>query len=455
MLCTLTLAMLCMLSVAQPANADEPAPQLEEGSEPAEAEKSTPVFTFGGHFVSVGHVRSDSDFDPSERYYDVDGQTEGQVATYFRPLLTVESDGFELRYEAELGWNVWSRNTYGLNSQFFSNGDGLALRHRQLWAGYSFNEETALKVGYQPLRDPSRLFLDHYAGALRVDFAWLGLDSAIWVAQLPDSTLEGITADGDNFLTDSFAFGFDNEWSCSGYTVDVNLYGLHDMRVVDQPLSLMTLVAGMRVELGALEIEGHVLGQLGQWSASGVGAIDQTILSWASQARVRHQLGAFDWSLGVVYLSGDDAEEGNGTLNAFLGSGKNMSPTTWLTEDEVRDRYDNLDEQIATSWGALFINRPGLALFDLSLGLSVTDWYAPRLVAAAALTSSPEHALGESFVGAEIGLHNRFFLGQHVRLIADLHVLVPGGAVAAFVNDVDRRATETAFGAQLGFLADF
>ena len=450
------IALVSCLVLALPAMAEGDAPHHEEVSEPAEEPAhTTPTFRLSGHFVSVAHVRNDSDFDASERYYDVDGQTEGQVATYFRPLLSVDSGAFQLRYEAELGWNVWSRNTHGLNDAFFSKGDGLALRHRQLWAAYTFDAGLSLKVGYQHLNDPSSLFLDHYAGALRLELTWLGVESALWVAQLPDSTLEGISAEGDNFLTDSFAFGLDNAWSRGCYTLDVNLYGLHDMRVVDQPLSLLTLVAGVRVTLDQLEIQAHLLGQYGQWAASGVGAIDQTILSWASQARVRHRVGGFSWSAGVAYLSGDDGQEGNGTLNAFLGSGKNHSPTTWLSEDEVRDRYDNLDEQIASSWGAFFINRPGLALFDLTLGYAVTPWYTPRLVAAAALAPSPTHALGESFVGAELALHNRFHLGQHVRLVADVQVLVPGGAVAAFVNDVDRRATETAFGAHLGFLADF
>ena len=453
------IAVLTLLTMVSPVKAEgDNSPneaELESEEAEGEAQKSAPIFRFSGHFVSVAHIRSDSDFDASERYYDLDGQTEGQVATYFRPLLSVDSGAFKLRYEAELGWNVWSRNTSGLNDAFFAHGDGVALRHRQLWAGYTFDIGLSLKVGYQQLKDPSSLFLDHYAGALRLDLSWLGIESALWVAQLPDSTLEGISSNGDNFLTDSFAFGFDNAWTCEAYTVDVNLYGLHDMRVIDQPLSLMTLVAGLRVKLDHLEIEGHLLGQYGQWAASGVGGIDQTILSWASQARLRHHLADFTWSIGAAYLSGDDAQEGNGTLNAFVGSGKNRSPSTWLSEDEVRDRYDNLDERIASSWGAFFINRPGLALFDLTLSYAVTPWYAPRLLAAAAIAPSADHALGESFVGAEVALHNRFTLGDHVRLIADLQVLIPGGAAAAFVNDVDRRATETAFGAQLGFVADF
>ena len=455
-------AMATLLLITGPASAEASTPSQPEASseesestEPSEDEAPEPTFTFQGHFVTLGHVRSDSDFDPSERYYDVDGQTEGQVATYFRPLMTVTSGGFELRYEAELGWNVWSRNTHGLNNDYFANGDGLALRHRQLWAGYRFSEDVALRAGYQPLRDPSGLFLDHHAGALAVDFAWLGVTTTLWVGQLPDSTFEGISAKGDNFVTDSFAFGLDNQWACSGLSVDVGLYGLHDMRVVDQPLSLMTALAGIRYETDNLEVSGQLLGQLGQWVGSGVGGSDQSILAWAAQARLTHHVGAFSWSVGTLVLSGDDPYQGNGTLHGFFGSGKNQSPSTWLSEDEIRDRFDNLDEQIATAWGAFFLNRPGLALIDATASFEVSAWYTPQLVAATGLTLAPDNALGETFVGAEIGIHNRFALGDHVQLVANLQLLLPGGAAAAFVNEVDRRAAEMAFGAQLGMLATF
>jgi hypothetical protein len=427
-----------------------------QDSAPLPVDEAATAFVFEGSFVTLGHVRSDSDFDPTPRFYDLDGQTEGQIATFFRPTIGVDAGAFQLRYEAELGWNVWSRNSTAAPNQFFPGGDdGLTLRHRQLWASYSWSDEVALTVGYQHLADPSRLFLDHHAGGARFDFAWLGMRSAIWVGQLPDSTLEGVPLNGDNFLTDSFVLGVDNTWSCSGLTIDANLYGLVDMRVVDQPLNLVTAVAGVRWRGETLALDAHLLGQLGVWEGSGVGGVDQTVAAWAAQATMRHQVGDLDWSVGALVLSGDDDHRGNGTINAFIGSGKNASPSTWLTEDEVRDRYDNLDERIATSWGAFFIHHAGLALFDVSAGYALTDWYTPRLVVATGLALSADHALGETFVGAELGLHNRFRLGDHARLVFNLQLLVPGGATAAFVNDVDRRATEAAFGGQLGFLASF
>jgi len=442
----------CGLLVGSAAGAETLAETPAEGL----AEDAGPTFTFQGTFVTVGHVRSDSDFDPTPRFHDLDGQTEGQIATYFRPTLGVDTGDLRLRYEAELGWNVWSRNNPGLPNQFFPGGDdGLALRHRQLWASYSWSDEVALTVGYQPLADPSRLFLDHHAGGARLDFGWLGMRTAIWAGQLPDSTLEGVPLSGDNFLTDSFVLGADNSWSCSGLSIDASVYGLFDLRVVDQPLGLATAVAGVRWQGETLALSGHLLGQAGVWGGSGVGGIDQTVLAWAAQARVHHQVGDLDWSVGAVFLSGDDAHAGNGTLGAFFGSGKNASPSTWLTEDETRDRYDNLDERLATSWGALFVNRPGLALLDAAIGYAVTSWYAPRLVVAAGLTLSPEHALGQTFVGLEVGLQNHFDLGDHAQVFVDLQVLAPGGAAAAFANDVDRRATATAIGAQTGFIGSF
>ena len=72
-----------------------------------------------GHLPTQVHVRNDSDFDPTDRYYDVDGQTEGQAATFFAPRVTLEIPGrARVVYALELGWNAWSRNNPGQPNQF-------------------------------------------------------------------------------------------------------------------------------------------------------------------------------------------------------------------------------------------------------------------------------------------------------------------------------------------------
>jgi len=89
-----------------------------------------------GNFLTQLHLRNDSDFDGSSRFDDLDGQTDGQVATFFAPRLTIAaSGGVTVNYELELGWNAWGRNDPGQPNQFGpSTAPGLAARHKGLWA---------------------------------------------------------------------------------------------------------------------------------------------------------------------------------------------------------------------------------------------------------------------------------------------------------------------------------
>ena len=75
------------------------------------------------------------------------------------------------------------------------------------------------------------------------------------------------------------------------------------MRVIDQTLGLVTALAGVSYAVQGLHVEGHLLGQFGQWTGSGVGGADQDIMAMAAQARVRQAIAAFDWSVGVLMLS--------------------------------------------------------------------------------------------------------------------------------------------------------
>ena len=97
---------------------------MAAAGEPAEGTQ----VTFDGQLTTQIHVRNDSDFDSTERYDDLDGQTEGQAATFFAPRLTIEIPGqSRIVYAAELGWNAWSRNNPGQPEQF---GQSAAPGHR-------------------------------------------------------------------------------------------------------------------------------------------------------------------------------------------------------------------------------------------------------------------------------------------------------------------------------------
>jgi hypothetical protein len=413
--------------------------------------------TLRGEFLTLANIQSDSDFDPTERYYDVDGQTEGHVATYFRPEVELRViEALRILYEAELGWNVWSRNNSGQPNEYFpANQPGLNLRHRQLWAAYRFSEAVDFRVGYQELVDPSRIFLDYLGGAARLDLSFNGWDGTVWVGQLPDSTYEGVEPGGDNFVTDSVFGGLQSNVALGAFTLETALYGVGDFRLVDRELYLATLVVGGRYKSEHLTSWAHLLAQGGSWQNSGVNGAAQTILAWAAQAGVGQNLGRFSWTANVLALSPDDNGHGNELFGAFFSSAKNRSSTLMLTENEFRDRYDNYDERMASAWGPFFYNRAGLVVADLSVAYRLTNWYEPRLVAGGALAMNPHNAMGHRLVGFEGALLNQFIFGDHVMLFCNLQFLVPGGALSAHVNDVDREARRTVVAGEAGFAARF
>jgi len=90
----------------------------------------------GGRFTSIAHMRNDSDFDSTPRFFDPNGQTDGQAATFLRTHVRYETgSALHVSYEMEVGWNAWSRHDPGLPDAFLPGDEGgLAYRHRQLFA---------------------------------------------------------------------------------------------------------------------------------------------------------------------------------------------------------------------------------------------------------------------------------------------------------------------------------
>jgi len=417
--------------------------------------------SLGADFSTIGHYRTDSDFDATERYYDVDGQSTGQLASFLRTRLGLEkltagNPHLSLLHEMELGWNAWGGTNPGQPNAFKEMAQpGLNLRHRQLWAQVALSDKASLKAGFQEIKDPSGLFLDHLGGGFSFTYRGSGSESSILVGQLPENTLEGLSIGDDNFVTDSLIAGGQFKLMGQISTIDLAAYFLHDERAIDRPLDLATFVAGFDAELGATQLWIHALGQYGTWANSGIGGIDQNIAAWAAQIGITQPLMNGFWSVRGLVLSGDDNYDGNDHQGAFLGSGKNRSASKILTEDENRDRYDNLDERMATNLGSLFLNTAGLAVLDASVSLPVSNQYSQSMVVAGGWNLTPDNALGHQFVGTELDWSHTWSIEDSAALFLTVQVFQPGKAAAVFVNDVDRTATETIYGGQLGFQARF
>lgn len=414
-------------------------------------------FDFKGDMKTRFHFRNDSDFDPSERFDDLDGQTDAQLATFFQPTLTARpGGGVTARYQLVVGWNAWSRNDPGQPNQFFNvNTPGLVARHTQAWAQWR-GDRLKLRAGFQQVKDPTGLFLNHTMGAVTAQLP-LGTQRLTLIAgQLPETTIEGLDIRQDNLMTDSFVFGITHRAQLSRASrLDTGVYLLHDRRLIGRVLNLGAGAVNWRMSTSSMTAWAGLVGQYGQWSNAALGGGDVTHSSFAAHAGVQGRSGKLQWGVGSFALSADDDFDGNEVQGAFFGAAKNQSPSVFLTEDEERDRYDNLDERLGSYWGAFAFSPAGVSVSDLMVGYQVTSWLTSRLVAASAFTLNAKRSYGASYVGTELSLLQKLTLSERASLSLNALVFLPGEAGAAMINDLDRTATQILYGGSTSFAVSF
>jgi len=430
---------------------------LSASPERLSAQSSPERFALSGELISQLHLRNDSDFDPTERLYDLDGQSDGQAVTLFRPTLHIEpGDGVRVHYQLELGWNAWSNSDTGRPNQYMGGGaPGLVARHQQAWAEWA-GGALSLRVGFQPVQDPTGLFINQPMGALSLSYKLGGGRLNFVAGQLSDTSFEGLEVRNDNYMTDNLLTGLSYEAQLSErYQLGFGLYQLIDRRVIDRPFELTTAALSIRAASESLKFWLELAGQRGSWRRAALGGGDVELASYAGQAGVSQAIKTLELSLNLLALSPDNALDGDSYMGAFYGSAKNRSQSLFVTEDETRDRYDNLDERLGSYWGSLSFIPAGLSVVDASVAVRVNKRYRPRLTLAYAVTLRPERALGQRHVGAELSFVQELRLSARASLLLTGLLFAPGGAAAAMVNDVDREATELLYGGAFAFKASF
>lgn len=395
--------------------------------------------------------RNDSDFDRTPPHYNENGQTVGAFATILTPRLTWHlATNLQITYEVEIGLNYWSRNNPDTESAL--SPDVFVMKHREMFAeGAFFDGRLGFKAGYQRFKDSTGLFLNHWIGAAKVYYAPSpGSSVGLFVGQVPDQTYEGITVRHNNFKRDIMVFGLFGEVGLvEGMTLSFGLHNLYDSHVVGRTRYVIAPNVALRFSKGPWSAEADAILQAGRFEHSALDGGHQTVLAWAAQGHGAYQSHPWDVEVNLLALSPDDKYDGNGRQGAFLYSAKPQSKTRILTEDEVRDWYDNIDERMSTFEGGFFLNRAGLFLGDASIGYEVFDFFEPKVIVGAAMVLEPKNALSSRFVGIEALLDLTFsfrdFLFAHVSGGA----LIPGRAAAALVNEIDRKATDPIWMAEL------
>lgn len=392
-------------------------------------------------------LRNDADFDRTLPLYREQGRAVGALATLFRPEITFRiGGGLRLFYQAELGLNHWGKQSP--DQQSHGAPDAMVMKHRELWGeGEALDGRFGFKAGYVRLAEPTGLFVNHWVGAGQVRWAFAGeLGAEAFLGQLPDQIHEGLDVGENNFRRDIFVGGLATRLGLAeGRRLSAALTGLYDDHRVGR--SRMALCASLRLEgrLGPVEALADLGLQGGRLEGAALGGGDQRLLAFAAQGRAQWTRGRLALALTALALSPDDDFDGNDRSGGFLYSGKSASATLLLTEDEIRDWYDNLDERMSSHREGFFVNRAGLLVADVKASWAVTEALRPGAVVGVARTLNPANSLGAAFVGVETDLLLEYRLSEHLEGQLAAGALFPGRAGAALINRIDMTRTDPLF----------
>lgn len=352
--------------------------------------------------------------------------------------------------------NFWSKNNP--DQENVLSPDVFVLKHRQVYAeGEVLDGDVGFKAGYQFLSDPTELFLGHWIGAAAVHYALGSKDRiGLFVGQVPDQTYEGINVEENNFNHDIFVFGPRADLSLSRDTkLSTAVVGLYDAQFVERTRWL--IAPAMRFESSYGNFTGSVDGvvQLGKEEQAALGNEDQKIFAWAVQAHGTFETQPTTFDLNALVLSSDDAKDGNQNSGAFVYSSRSRSATMMLTEDELRNWYDQLDRRAAAYRGGFWEHRAGLAVADVKGTWEVTKVFRPALVLGGAAVLQRNNALDNRFVGVESDLDLELRASESLSAHLVGGALFPGKAASALINSIDRSATTPVYMIEASLLARY
>ena len=390
------------------------------------------------------YFKNDSDFDRSAPLYNQTGQTVGAFATFLKPRATFHILGnLRIVCEIEVGLNYWTKNNPDEQNPLAA--DIFVMKFREIYGeGETSDGHMGFRAGYTRFRDPTGLFLDAWIGAAQV---WMstgpGRRLGVFLGQIPNQVYDGIIVDQNNFVRNIWVFGARSDNIMSrAWRLNAALTGLVDTHIVNQ--TRWILAPSLHIEGVSGRWAGLVdfAGQMGQDMTQVSGAHNQLWLAWAAQGQLRLQLRHAELRWTALLLSPDDAHDGNGRNYAFLYSGKSRSATLMLTEDEIRDWYNNMDERASRFQGGFFLNRAGLFVGDMMATFPWGRYFRPSLIAGVSTVLKPENALGGILFGIETDVVLEFLISDWLILHVVGGGLFPGAAGAALINTINNRATD-------------
>ncbi len=413
---------------------------------------------FDLYFQSYFYLANDSDFDRTEPVYERNGQSVGYMLTTFRPGLTwAPLDNVTLRYQLEVGDNVWSRNDLDRQDPLAQSTS--VVRHKLVWAEVlTPGGRLGIKTGYQYFYDPTHLVIDRYMGLAQTFLEWSGAKLSFAAGQVPDTVYEGLAAsdDGDrternNFEQDDYVFAVWLDWLCpKGWTWSPGAFFRWDKTEIGRPKGVLSVVLNAHGGIGSrVRLDFDWAGQYGQYKNGGLDNRDVDYLAMAAQLGASFDLRPFYLNYNALVFTADDGDKYDQYDTGFHYSGWSKSRTMVLSLNWLHDQYDNLDERVAAQ-GA------GLALFDQGASFALNESVKFVTIVGVGMTMDGAHTndstyLGtEGHAGVEWAMYNR-----HVVFTVLGGGLAPGEAAAVLKNKIDRDATENLGVAQASMAVQF
>ncbi|NLH50588.1 MAG: hypothetical protein GX444_18590 [Myxococcales bacterium] len=417
--------------------------------EPAAAtENLLPAFDI--FFQTYFYAANDRDFDRTEPLYEANGQSVGYVLTTMRPGLTWRpAEILTLRYQLEVGDNLWSRNDpYGDDPY---SEETAVFRHKEIWAEATTpNGRLGTRLGFQYFYDPTHLVIDRHIGLATAFYQVGGQQVTVGAGQIPDQVYEGFGEETDglrlsanNFEQDNFLFGAWSRHPLGAGVLSPGVFFNWDKTEVDRPKGVLSVAANYHAPLGPIvKLDVDLVGQYGQYLRAGLDNRDVTMLAGAAQANVDAEWRLIGLRYNLLAFTADDGDKLDQFDTGFRYSGWSKSATLILSLNELHDQYDNVDERVAAQDAGLF-------LADQEFAVKPTEDVRLFLTLGAGFVLDDTNTDGESYLGTEGQFGVAWSpIQKHLTFSLIGGGLLPGEAAGQLQNAIDKTAHDPLYQGQ-------
>lgn len=400
-------------------------------------------FSTSGYFQNFVIFKTDKDFDPSISIYEPWGQTAGAIGTYAEPRVKLTIGSVSAAIEPLLGFNLWSRNS-PFSRPDEKEGKPVIFFLRQLYSETDFQSFT-VRAGYQYFSDPIGIFIRHWIGGANFKFG----KTRVFIGQIPEQTFEGIEIFSNNFINDIYIFAIDliqnrveediNVLPLLNSGFFIGLYNVFDNSVIRKSIFLSSLISGYGYDTENFNITFGIALQGGTGFKTAENLQNSNNLAGAAEI-IFVKKGNTQFGGEIMILSPDNAKYRDKLNTAFFYSGKSLSRTILLTEDEIIFKSDNIDLNIGEKISVFQNVRPGFLLADVWTEIGISENWKLTPILGGALSLSNNSSVENSALGNLFGVEFSpilSYLKENIVFNFANTIFIPGYASTIFLNSIN------------------